>query len=82
MRLSEGAPSTTTVKPMASRCPTDKLSIAAVREACKLAGISPEQIQYVEAHRTGTPVGDPIEANAVGNAIGKNRPAEDDCTIG
>lgn len=36
----------------------------------------------MEAHGTDTPVGDPIEANAVGNAIGKNRPAEDDCTIG
>jgi len=55
---------------------------AAIREACKQAGISPEQIQYIEAHGTGTPVGDPIEANALGNAIGKNRPAGDYCTIG
>jgi len=55
---------------------------AAIRDACKLAGILPEQIQYIEAHGTGTPVGDPIEANALGNAIGKNRPAGDYCTIG
>src|SRR4028118_236097 len=55
---------------------------AAIREACKLAGISPEQIQYIEAHGTGTSVGDPIEANALGNAIGKNRPAGDYSTIG
>ncbi|MGB7711449.1 MAG: SDR family NAD(P)-dependent oxidoreductase [Microcoleus sp.] len=62
--------------------PSGEAQEAAVREACKQAGISPEQIQYVEAHGTGTPVGDPIEANALGNAIGKNRPAGDYCTIG
>jgi len=67
---------------MASQFPADKLSLAAVREACKLAGISPEQIQYIEAHGTGTSVGDPIEANALGNAIGKNRPDGDYCTVG
>ena len=62
--------------------PNGQAQEAAVREACKLAGISPQQIQYVEAHGTGTPVGDPIEANALGNAIGKNRSAGDYCTVG
>ena len=62
--------------------PNGQAQEAAIWEACKLAGISPEQVQYIEAHGTGTPVGDPIEANALGNVIGKNRPAGDYCTIG
>jgi acyl transferase domain-containing protein/NADP-dependent 3-hydroxy acid dehydrogenase YdfG/phospholipid N-methyltransferase/aryl carrier-like protein len=62
--------------------PSGQAQEAAIREACKLAGISPEQVQYVETHGTGTSVGDPIEAIAIGNAIGKNRSAGDYCTIG
>ncbi|HEV3385813.1 MAG TPA: polyketide synthase, partial [Gemmata sp.] len=37
-----------------------------LRQACRNAGISPSDIQYIEAHGTGTRVGDPIEANAIG----------------
>ncbi len=43
------------------------------------AGIAPSQVGYLEAHGTGTPVGDPIEANALGrviNADGKRGPAQ------
>lgn len=36
----------------------------------------------MEAHGTGTPVGDPIETKALGNVIGKNRDAGSYCTIG
>ena len=38
-------------------------------------GVLPEHVQYIEAHGTGTPVGDPIEATALGNVLGKGRPA-------
>ncbi len=62
--------------------PNGKAQEAAILEACKQADILPEQIQYVEAHGTGTPVGDPIEANALGNVLGKNRPSGDYCIIG
>ncbi|MFW9259889.1 SDR family NAD(P)-dependent oxidoreductase [Nostoc sp. CALU 546] len=62
--------------------PNGKAQEAAILEACKQAGVSPEQIQYVEAHGTGTPVGDPIEANALGNVLRKNRPSGDYCIIG
>ena len=41
-----------------------------IRHTCDLAGVTPEQIDFVEAHGTGTGVGDPIEANALGNALG------------
>jgi len=40
------------------------------------ANINPDDITYLEAHGTGTPVGDPIEMRAMGTAISKNRPKE------
>ncbi|MFG1239332.1 type I polyketide synthase [Xanthobacter autotrophicus DSM 597] len=36
-------------------------------------GITPDQLAFVEAHGTGTPVGDPIEASAIGSALGRGR---------
>lgn len=53
---------------------------AAVREAYRLANISAKDIQYIEAHGTGTPVGDPIEVNALGEIFAVDR--EDECLIG
>jgi acyl transferase domain-containing protein/NADPH:quinone reductase-like Zn-dependent oxidoreductase/acyl carrier protein len=44
-----------------------------VRAVCERAGVTPDDFSYFEAHGTGTPVGDPIEANAIGEAIGKAR---------
>ncbi|MFI9818285.1 type I polyketide synthase [Saccharothrix variisporea] len=37
-----------------------------VRAAQRRAGVTREQVQYVELHGTGTPVGDPVEAAALG----------------
>ena len=39
-------------------------------------------MQYVEAHGTGTPLGDPIEATALGAALGRGRPAAEALRIG
>ena len=44
-----------------------------VRQVCTQAEVTPDQFSYFEAHGTGTPVGDPIEARAIGEAIGKGR---------
>ena len=55
---------------------------ALVAEACRLANISPHDIQYVEAHGTGTAVGDPIETNALGNVLGTGRKPGEECLIG
>ncbi|MBN3925716.1 type I polyketide synthase [Nostoc sp. NMS4] len=62
--------------------PSKEAQEAALHEAYRQAGISPDQVQYVEAHGTGTSVGDPIEANAIGNVLGKNRQPNNKCIIG
>ncbi|MEU2338123.1 type I polyketide synthase, partial [Streptomyces sp. NPDC006654] len=42
-----------------------------LRRAYADAGISPQAVQYVELHGTGTPVGDPVEAAAVSAVVGR-----------
>ncbi|WP_067474434.1 type I polyketide synthase [Actinomadura hibisca] len=44
-----------------------------LRNAYGRAGVHPDELVYLEAHGTGTPVGDPIEAHAIGRALGVNR---------
>ncbi|WP_406390231.1 SDR family NAD(P)-dependent oxidoreductase [Streptomyces sp. NBC_00882] len=41
-----------------------------LREAYQRAGIAPDSVQYVELHGTGTKLGDPIEAAALGAVLG------------
>ncbi|MGV3531995.1 MAG: beta-ketoacyl synthase N-terminal-like domain-containing protein, partial [Chthoniobacteraceae bacterium] len=53
-----------------------------VREACADAGIAPEQIGYIEAHGTGTAVGDPIEAHALAEALCSGREAGEPLAMG
>ena len=53
---------------------------AAIRAALERGRVAPGDIQYVEAHGPGTPVGDPIEAEALGQALGRDRHAP--CVVG
>lgn len=53
--------------------PSAEAQIALMNQAYQKAGIHPEQIDYLEAHGTGTPVGDPIETRAIGLALGQHR---------
>ena len=46
------------------------------------AGISPLDVDYLEAHGTGTEVGDPVEINAVAAVYGKGRTADSPLLIG
>ena len=55
--------------------PSPEAQTRLVQDACKDAGIAPEQIGFVEAHGTGTAVGDPIEAHALAEALCRNRSA-------
>ncbi|MFG2134073.1 SDR family NAD(P)-dependent oxidoreductase [Streptomyces sp. NPDC048751] len=45
-----------------------------LRMACAAAGVSPAELSYVELHGTGTPLGDPVEAAALGTAARRERP--------
>lgn len=44
-----------------------------IEELYERAGVSPDELAFVEAHGTGTRVGDPIEASAIGKALGQKR---------
>ncbi|NHC44334.1 type I polyketide synthase [Motilibacter sp. K478] len=53
-----------------------------LRRALEQAGVRPHQVALIEAHGTGTPVGDPIEANAVGAVLREGRAAGERCFLG
>lgn len=55
---------------------------ALLRRTIARAGIEPHSIQYAEAHGTGTQAGDPVEATALGRALGAGRPASAPLRIG
>ncbi|NEO70919.1 type I polyketide synthase [Moorena sp. SIO3H5] len=55
---------------------------AVLRAAYKNAGISPGDVQYIEAHGTGTKLGDPMEMKALGAVLSVGRAPGDYCAIG
>ena len=46
---------------------------ALIQSALTSAGLNPAQIGYIETHGTGTPLGDPIEVNAIADTLGVKR---------
>jgi beta-ketoacyl ACP synthase len=46
----------------------------AITRAIQLAGLTPGDIDHVNAHATGTRVGDLAEGRAINNALGSNKP--------
>jgi len=53
-----------------------------LRKAYKDAGVNPRDVDYIEAHGTGTILGDPIEADALGRVVGKGRPVDKPALLG
>ncbi|MFD9722168.1 polyketide synthase, partial [Streptomyces sp. NPDC059076] len=47
--------------------------VAVLRQALDASSIQPSEVQYVELHGTGTRIGDPTEASALGIAMGSER---------
>ncbi|MCC5644528.1 SDR family NAD(P)-dependent oxidoreductase [Nostoc sp. CHAB 5824] len=54
----------------------------AIAEAMMLADIEPETISYIEAHGTGTALGDPIEIAALSQVFRSATDKKDFCAIG
>ncbi|MBT2400484.1 non-ribosomal peptide synthetase/type I polyketide synthase [Streptomyces sp. ISL-100] len=62
--------------------PSADAQVALIQRVCAEAGIAPGDLHYVEAHGTSTPVGDPVEANALGRALAIGREPGADCYVG
>jgi acyl transferase domain-containing protein/SAM-dependent methyltransferase len=55
---------------------------AVIRAALQAAGVVPNEIGYLEAHGTGTPLGDPIEIGAIGAVFKPGRDPSRPLAIG
>ncbi|WP_433192815.1 type I polyketide synthase [Nocardia sp. CA-107356] len=53
-----------------------------LRRAYAVAGVHPHEVDYIEAHGTGTKVGDPIEAGALAAVVGRRPEGAEPCLIG
>ncbi|TXH24305.1 MAG: SDR family NAD(P)-dependent oxidoreductase, partial [Elusimicrobia bacterium] len=62
--------------------PSGPAQQAVIRRALENAGVAPSQVDYVECHGTGTPLGDPIELHALATAYGDGRLPENRLAIG
>ncbi|WP_199181286.1 type I polyketide synthase, partial [Chromobacterium alticapitis] len=49
--------------------PNPRAQAALIREAFERAGVDPATVGYIEAHGTGTPLGDPIEVQGLKSAF-------------
>ncbi|WP_233883666.1 type I polyketide synthase [Paraburkholderia flagellata] len=62
--------------------PTTAMQAELLRTVYRRAGVDPRSLAYLEAHGTGTAVGDPIEARALIEAVAGGRPSDDPLLIG
>ncbi|WP_434444136.1 SDR family NAD(P)-dependent oxidoreductase [Lentzea sp. E54] len=62
--------------------PDARAQAEVLRAAYRAADLDPQQVHYVELHGTGTRVGDPIEAAALGEVLGAGRTPGDALRVG
>lgn len=64
------------------RAPNRLSQVALLRDAYSDAQVSPKALQYVEAHGSGTQLGDYIEASALNEVLSRGRADSEPCFIG
>jgi acyl transferase domain-containing protein len=62
--------------------PNGPAQVAVIRAALANAGLQPSDVDYVETHGTGTPLGDPIEVQALGAALCADRTPDHPLILG
>jgi len=78
----EGAAVNNDGRTMGITTPNPEAQCDVIREAYRKSGVRPESISYLEAHGTGTMIGDPIELKALGKAFGSAADEKQFCAIG
>ncbi|WP_276750643.1 type I polyketide synthase [Chlorogloeopsis fritschii] len=62
--------------------PNSRSQVAVLKNAYKQANVNPDTISYIEAHGTGTDLGDPIEVNALTEVFREYTQRRQFCAIG
>ena len=62
--------------------PTGPAQQAVIRRALQRANLAPSQIDFIEAHGSGTPLGDVIEVQSLDAVLSAGRSSEQKCALG
>ncbi|KAF1828904.1 reducing type I polyketide synthase [Decorospora gaudefroyi] len=62
--------------------PSSKAQEALIRDTYARAGLDLKTTRFFEAHGTGTPIGDPLEASAIGAVFKHERSADEPLVVG
>ncbi|HEV2721060.1 MAG TPA: aminotransferase class III-fold pyridoxal phosphate-dependent enzyme, partial [Thermoanaerobaculia bacterium] len=62
--------------------PNESAQTAVIREALRRASVDARQIGYIEAHGTGTALGDVVELRALANVFRRESGEDDECLVG
>uniref|UniRef100_A0A0G4G258 Carrier domain-containing protein n=1 Tax=Chromera velia CCMP2878 TaxID=1169474 RepID=A0A0G4G258_9ALVE len=69
-------------KSMSLTAPNGPAQSAVLQKALQNAGLKPADVSYLEAHGTGTGLGDPIEIGAIKSVYQKDRTSESPLVVG